>query len=137
MNDKQNAAVIDKLSAASILRFLQQLRQFGDAGRDLSRLILGRETRRSASAWLRLEVDLRHRKTICVADDIRDAAIFLDCPRWWEAALRSFRRSDNLPICESRLVSHPLGAAVETAASTPLFRGVYWPLGSVGCKSNL
>ena len=84
-----------------------------------------------------LEVDLRHRKTICVADDIRDAAIFLDCPRWWEAALRSFRRSDNLPICESRLVSHPLGAAVETAASTPYLGGVYWPLGSVGCKSNL
>ena len=34
-----------------------------------------------------LEVDIRHRKTVGVADDVRDAAILLDCPRWWEAAL--------------------------------------------------
>ena len=50
----------------------------------------GHEIGRSASARLRLEVDIRHRKTVGVADDVRDAAIFLDCPRWWEAALGAF-----------------------------------------------
>jgi hypothetical protein len=36
-------------------------------------------------ARLRLEVDIRHRKTVDVADDAGDCAIFLDCPRRREA----------------------------------------------------
>ena len=61
-----------------ILRLLQQLRQLGDAVRDLSRLILSHEIRRSAPGRLRLEIDVSHGKVIGVADD--DAAIFLGGP---------------------------------------------------------
>ena len=32
------------------------------------------------SARLRLEIDVSHGKVICVGDDVRDAAIFLDGP---------------------------------------------------------
>jgi len=64
----------------------QQLRQLGDAGCNLSRLILGHEIRRNTSARLRLEIDIRHGKLVDVADDVGDVLIFLDCPRCREAA---------------------------------------------------
>ena len=65
----------------------QQLRQLGDPGRDLSRLILGHEICRSASSRLRFEIDIRHGKVVGVADDIGDAPILLNGPGRWEAAL--------------------------------------------------
>jgi hypothetical protein len=41
----------------------------------------------SASTRLRLEIDIGHRKIVGVADDVANAAIFLDGPWWREAAL--------------------------------------------------
>jgi hypothetical protein len=38
-------------------------------------------------AWLRFEVDIRHGKLVGVANDVGDAAIFLDSPWCGEAAL--------------------------------------------------
>jgi hypothetical protein len=55
-----------------------------DGRRDRSRLILGHEIARVSK--LRREVDIRHSETVGVANDVRDAAIFLDCPRRREAA---------------------------------------------------
>ena len=59
----------------------QQLRQLNDACRNLPRLVFSHEIGRSASARLRLEVDIRDGKVIGIADDIGDAAVFLDSPR--------------------------------------------------------
>jgi hypothetical protein len=56
------------LAARSRARSPQQLRQLGDADRDLSRLFLSHEIRCGATAWLRLELDMRRSKVVSVAD---------------------------------------------------------------------
>ena len=58
----------------------QHFGQLGDTGRDLPRLILGHKVRCRAPSRLRLEVDIRDGKIVGVANDVGDAAIFLDGP---------------------------------------------------------
>jgi hypothetical protein len=61
---------------------------------------------RGASARLRLEVDIRHGEVVGIADNVGDAAIFLDGPWRGEAALcrhvlrvnrRAARRTSRAP----------------------------------------
>jgi hypothetical protein len=73
---------------ALLPRSFQHLLQLGDAGRNLAGLILGHEIRRSAPARFRLELDIRHRETVGVADDVGDAVIFLGGPWSRKAAAR-------------------------------------------------
>jgi len=72
---------LDERVAIFSLSGAEQIRKFGNAGRDLSRLILRHEVRRSASPRFVFEIDVSDREVIGVADDVRDAAIFFDCPR--------------------------------------------------------
>ena len=58
-----------------VLRPFQQLRQTGDAGRDLPRLIFGHEIRCGTSARLRLEIDVRDCKVVSITD-----LMFSQCP---------------------------------------------------------
>src|SRR6185437_5720059 len=74
-------------SAADLVpRPLQQLRQLRDTGRDLPRFVFRHETCCGASTGLRLEVDVCYRKVVRIADDVGDAAIFLDGPWCGKAA---------------------------------------------------
>jgi hypothetical protein len=52
-----------------------------------SRLVFGHKIRRSTSAGFRFEIDITDCEVDGVADYVRDAAIFLDGPRWREAAI--------------------------------------------------
>ncbi len=84
---------------------LQQLRQLGDAGCDLSRFILRHEICCCTSTRLRLEIDVSHGKVVGVADDIGDAPILLDGPgRWRQDSVtpRSAPVCNHSPIMRAR-----------------------------------
>ena len=110
-----------------IQRPLQQLRQLSDAGRDLSCLILRHEICCCTSTRLRLEIDVSHGKVIGVADDIGDAAIFLDGPGRWKSGARSLWR------CRFRRSRSSVGwrSAATTKTKAPQF-GPEGPLRAVG-----
>jgi hypothetical protein len=74
---------------------LQQLRQLGDTGRNLPRFILRHEIRRSTSSGLIFKIDVSHGEVVGVADDVGDAAIFLDGPLW-ETAIGLFGHDRDL-----------------------------------------
>jgi hypothetical protein len=57
---------LHKRVAVFPLRSAKQVRQLGDAGRDLSCLLLGHEICHSASSRLRLEIDVSHRRFVVV-----------------------------------------------------------------------
>jgi hypothetical protein len=71
---------------SKLLRPFQQLRRLSYAGRDLSRLILCHETSCRASSRLIFKIDVSHAEIAGVADDVGNAAIFPDCPRWGSGA---------------------------------------------------
>ena len=72
---------------------IHAFRQLGDAVRDLPRLILRHQIRRSASTRLRFEVDVSDCKVVGVADVETYSAIFLDGSGWREAALGHVRHT--------------------------------------------
>ena len=55
------------------------------------------------------EVDIGDSEVIGVADDVGDAAIFLDSPRWWEAALG--HESDYASALPLRILHRPTRVA--------------------------
>ena len=94
------------------LRSAKQVRQLGDAGRDLSRLVLRHQAGRCAPSRFIGEIDVGDRELVGIADDVRDAAIFLDGPRCREAAIGhrgSIRQTygASFPGGEGQLASKP------------------------------
>ena len=73
-----------KRTVVSLRRLVEQPGQPGDGGCDCSRFIFSHEMARVSN--LRREVDICHSETVGVANDVREAAIFLECPGRREAA---------------------------------------------------
>jgi len=121
--------------APLILRPLQLLRQLGYACRDLTRLVLRHEHRRT-SARLLLGVDIGDCKVVSVTDDIGDSAILLDGPGCGEAALwhesnytparQTLRRGISVDNLErnSRREASPNASAYDAAVLQLILNGI-------------
>ena len=101
------------------LSLADQLRQFSDVGRDASRLIAREQIGRSAPSGLGLEMHVRQRLSVVVADDETTAVVFLNVPRWGETAWLGHGHG-NLPSGQSSTTTRITATTAKVRATATM-----------------